>query len=249
MKLPKLPRFFAMKPRKKLQATATARRAQPIPDHYDEEEPHTRLSSAFVVVLILHVVAVGGIYAFNSIRSHRKVQDPPAQSSAVTSSTGNPAAAPSAPNPTVVRTENHGSTAAAPSPTTTLPATPSPTPAARTHRVVAGENLTKIAQQNNVTVAELEAANGAKNVATLRIGQLLTIPKPNPAARTEQPPKVAAATTKSSKTYVVAKGDSAVAIAKKLGVSSAELLRLNNIDDPKKLQIGQTLKVPVKKSN
>jgi len=100
-----------------------------------------------------------------------------------------------------------------------------------------------------VTLADLEAANGAKNVATLRIGQIVTIPKPAAtSSRTEPPPKVTAGGTKPVfKTYVVAKGDNAVVIARKFGVSSSELLKLNNIDDPKKLQIGQTLKVPPKK--
>ena len=30
-----------------------------------------KLSSAFVVVLVLHVVAVGGIYAFNALKAHQ----------------------------------------------------------------------------------------------------------------------------------------------------------------------------------
>jgi LysM repeat protein len=38
-----------------------------------------------------------------------------------------------------------------------------------------------------------------------------------------------------------------VSIAKKMGVSSEELLKLNGLEDPKKLQIGQVLKVPAKK--
>jgi LysM repeat protein len=64
--------------------------------------------------------------------------------------------------------------------------------------------------------------------------------------------KPAAATTKaepvvaSSDTYKVAKGDNPYKIAKKLGVTSQELLKANNIDDPTKLQIGQVLKVPGK---
>jgi LysM repeat protein len=248
MKLPKLPTFLAMKPRKKLHATATARRAQQIPDNYDEDEPHTRLSSAFVVVLILHVVAVGGIYAFNSIRSHRKLPEAaPALATGSKAQATDPVAPPAA---TGSRNDDRG--AAHLAPTTSLPTTPAPQPlpaGARTHRVVAGENLTKIAQQHNVTVAEIEAANGAKSVATLQIGQVLVIPKASAtAAKNEAPPKVGASGTKAtSKTYVVAKGDNVVAIAKKFGVSSTELLKLNNIDDPKKLQIGQTLKVPPKK--
>jgi hypothetical protein len=70
MKMPKLPRIaFPRRPKKLHAATAAARRA-PADDYYDEE-PKTNLSSAFIVVLILHVVAVGGIYTFNSIRAAR----------------------------------------------------------------------------------------------------------------------------------------------------------------------------------
>jgi LysM repeat protein len=86
-------------------------------------------------------------------------------------------------------------------------------------------------------------------VATLKPGQILNIPKakatPAPVAKkVEEAPKVAATTKAPVKSYVVAKGENPEAIARKLGVSYKELLKLNGIDDPKKLQIGQTLKVP-----
>jgi LysM repeat protein len=45
-------------------------------------------------------------------------------------------------------------------------------------------------------------------------------------------------------TYKVEKGDNPYKIAKKFGVSYQELLTLNAIEDPTKLQIGQELKVP-----
>jgi membrane-bound lytic murein transglycosylase D len=63
------------------------------------------------------------------------------------------------------------------------------------------------------------------------------------------PTKVAAPASAetASRTYTVAKGDNPVSIAKKMGVSSEELLKLNGLEDPKKLQIGQVLKVPAKK--
>ena len=48
----------------------------------------------------------------------------------------------------------------------------------------------------------------------------------------------------SAKVYVVQKGDSPAGIAKKFKVSYADLLRTNNIEDPKKLQIGQKLVIP-----
>jgi LysM repeat protein len=48
----------------------------------------------------------------------------------------------------------------------------------------------------------------------------------------------------SAKVYVVQKGDSPAGISKKFKVSYADLLRANNISDPKKLQIGQKLAIP-----
>jgi LysM repeat protein len=55
-----------------------------------------------------------------------------------------------------------------------------------------------------------------------------------------------APTTAGPDSYKVAKGDNPYNIAKKLGVNSQELLKLNGIEDPTKLQIGQVLKVPGK---
>ncbi len=48
----------------------------------------------------------------------------------------------------------------------------------------------------------------------------------------------------SGKVYVVVKGDSPVTIAKKFKVSYDDLVVLNHIDDPRKLQIGQKLLIP-----
>jgi LysM repeat protein len=61
-------------------------------------------------------------------------------------------------------------------------------------------------------------------------------------------PAAKAPTGPAPDTYTVAKGDNPYNIAKKFGVSYQELLALNGITDPTKLQIGQELKVP-KKAN
>lgn len=61
-------------------------------------------------------------------------------------------------------------------------------------------------------------------------------------------PAVPAAAKESGATYVVAKGDSPILIAKKLHVDYEALVKLNKITDPKKLQIGQKLQVPQKNS-
>jgi len=45
-------------------------------------------------------------------------------------------------------------------------------------------------------------------------------------------------------TYVVKAGDNPASIAQQFRVKTEDLMALNNIEDPSKLQIGQTLKIP-----
>lgn len=65
---------LATKPggRKVVRASARAARAD---EEYYEAEPNMKLSHAFMVVLVLHVVAVGGIWAFNQLNSGKKAAD------------------------------------------------------------------------------------------------------------------------------------------------------------------------------
>lgn len=275
MKMPKLPKLPKPQP-KRLQATAR-RAAQPAIDDYDEE-PTTRLSSAFVVVLILHVVAVGGIYAFNSIKAHRRGNEvaavpaapAPAKASTPSQSDAVAAVAPveqAAPPATVPETQ----VAAAAPVEQQPPAAPvSPISGNRIHRVRSGDNLTKVANLYDVSISDLEAANGLKPGAILRPAQVLNIPASKPAAaktaavearktdpvpvrKTESvakastPAKANTSSSSSPKTYTVKKGENPVAIARQLGVSYSDLLKLNKISDPRKVQIGQVLKVPAKK--
>jgi LysM repeat protein len=50
--------------------------------------------------------------------------------------------------------------------------------------------------------------------------------------------------TSEEKSYVVAKGDNPYSLAKKFNTTQEALMKANNIDDPKKLKIGQKLIVP-----
>jgi LysM repeat protein len=50
--------------------------------------------------------------------------------------------------------------------------------------------------------------------------------------------------TVGEQTYIVQNGDYPEKIAQKFGIKTDELIAANNIDDPQKLQIGQTLKIP-----
>ena len=60
-------------PKKKLRASVAARRSlRASAEAYDDmDEPNMKLSRALLIVLILHVVAVSGIVAFNAIKTRQ----------------------------------------------------------------------------------------------------------------------------------------------------------------------------------
>lgn len=64
---------------------------------------------------------------------------------------------------------------------------------------------------------------------------------PAPTAGVENP---APADSVGAKTHTVAKGETLTQISKQYGVSVEEIEQLNKIGDAKKLQAGQTIKIP-----
>lgn len=195
IKMPRLPSFPSRK--KKLRA-ATARRtfgASTEMDYEEMSEPNMKLSRALLIVLVLHIVAVAGIIAFNAIKTRQ------------TSMVPAPAPATTTENSTVESTIK-------PAVTTSKPAVASKT--------IAPRDESKLAHSPaKIVVKEEHKIEHAK-------------------------PGEKSGLSESGKTYVVAKGDNPVTIAKKLKVSYDELIAINHIDDPRKLQIGQKLLVPHK---
>ena len=185
MKRLKIPRLF--NPKKML--AATARRASAASAGVDFEgipEPNMKLSRALLIVLLLHVVAVSGIIAFNAIKTRERAFVPP----------------------TSMETENK----------------PADTAGAANH-----------ADTANARVAAAQKENDRQHD-----------PKPSRSPAKDEQAKTPSS---SGKTYVVKKGDNPVGIAKKLKVSYNDLIALNHIDDPRKLQIGQKLLVPKPTTN
>jgi peptidoglycan endopeptidase LytF len=267
-------------------------------DYEAEEEPNMKFSHALVVVLALHIIAVGGVFAFNSIKAGQS-----ASNKGATSSPAAQGAAQSKPSPTKEVVEGW---------------------AGKTHTVQAGDTLSRIAALYKISIELIEKENGITTYSMIRVGQVLKIPasaspavakpatdpvtaaakhaflaartdiakppaidtktdipkSPVLAAKTEtakppvvaakmdvvKPPAAAAAAPKpetaqpspkqaevppattDSDVYVVAKGDNPYNIAKKLHVSYNDLIAINEIKDPTRVQIGQKLKIPAKKN-
>ncbi len=139
------------------------------------------------------------------------------------------------------------------------------------YTVKSGDTPGGIANSNGVTTKELMQANPGLDPAKLRVGQKLVIPgKGEPAASgkgkesaraseeeaaakkkiMEKAEKIAAEQagtpqkTKSAATYKVQKGDSMGKIAAKFKISLNDLRKANGNLDPRKLRVGQTLKIP-----
>ncbi|MBV8351445.1 MAG: LysM peptidoglycan-binding domain-containing protein [Verrucomicrobia bacterium] len=71
---------------------------------------------------------------------------------------------------------------------------------------------------------------------------------PNAPATTAGVDNPAPADAGNTKTHIVAKGETLTQISKQYGVTVEEIEQLNKIGDAKKLQAGQTIKIPVSQS-
>jgi LysM repeat protein len=194
MKLPKL------LTRKKLRATAT-RRALGAPDDMDYEEmsePNMKLSRALLIVLVLHVVAVAGIIAFNTIKSRQGPMPFPAAQSKTSSapstgSTKSEATTASSSDLAPSRKEDSIPTRVATKATAKDERkTDKPKPAesvspksdpAKTYVVAKGDNPASIARKLKVSEAALMAANHIDDPHKLKPGQKLIIPTKTPKAK------------------------------------------------------------------
>ena len=217
-------------PRRKLRAAAARKSARYDEDEYFVEEPNVKLSRAFVVVLLLHVVAVGGIFAFSTLKDR--------QSSASTVK-NQPATA----SPTSTPVANIGNGRAHASSQNLV------------YQVKAGDTLAGIAAQFGLSAHDLETANNLAPGTIVAIGRDLVIPEHTNAKAGGELEKLLDSRQSASRTttgaggengkfYTIQRGDNPASIAKKFKITASELLRVNNIDDPKKLQVGQRLLIP-----
>lgn len=140
-------------------------------------------------------------------------------------------------------------------PTFTLEPSPTPadaltgTPAADgvvvsdicTYTVRSGDNLFRIALNNNVDLDALRAANGIVG-DIIQPGQVLTLPGCQEAPTADTGDTTTPST--SGRTHTVQAGETLGSIARLYGVSVADLTTANNLANPNILSIGQVLIIP-----
>jgi LysM repeat protein len=159
-------------------------------------EPNMKLSRALLIVLLLHVVAVSGIIAFNAIKTR--------ENSFVPASSANTEPKPSAtvsapihkdgakPEPAVAQNENASREEPKPShspsklsskddhenvPSIAKAVASKPVSSGKTYIVKKGDNPVTIAKKLRVPYDDLIALNHIEDARKLRIGQKLLIPK------------------------------------------------------------------------
>ena len=131
------------------------------------------------------------------------------------------------------------------------PAVTDVTPAS-TYVVGKGDSLWTIAKKNHVKVSDLTKVNNLHSGSSLHIGQRIIIPGAaggqGAAAREPEPAPTFSAAAASGATaparYVVKRGESLGAIARKFHVRVRDLAVANNISDPQDIHAGQELTIP-----
>ena len=183
----------------------TATSEKDFEEYEEESEPNMKFSHALIVVLLLHVLAVGGVFAFNTLKGRHIAPDrtkPAAAGQAASASAPDVVTTPG--NKTAVPTRE-----AAPA----LPIAPNKTPpksqladvGATTHTAVAGDTLTRIATSHKTTVEAIVQANGLASNSAIRVGQVLRIPAKSNAAKIPAKQETPAAKTSEVKPQPVAR--------------------------------------------
>lgn len=112
----------------------------------------------------------------------------------------------------------------------------------RTIEVRRGDTLSAIAARHGTTVAVLKSLNNIRG-ETIYVGQALTVPDDSgTGSRSRTPTRPAPAD--SGVRYTVQAGDTPSGIASRYGISATELMRANNISDPRRLYVGRELIIP-----
>lgn len=101
------------------------------------------------------------------------------------------------------------------------------------HVVRRGDTLSGVAARHGLEEATLRAYNGLAADASILVGQRLRLTEPDPEPEPAGP------------VHTVRRGETLGGIAKRYGVSLAEVMKLNNIRNAARIEVGQPIRLPV----
>ncbi|MGF7183960.1 murein DD-endopeptidase MepM/ murein hydrolase activator NlpD [Desulfitispora alkaliphila] len=101
-----------------------------------------------------------------------------------------------------------------------------------TYVVKRGDTLNEIARRYQISVQQIQDANGIANPNLIKAGQVLSIPA------------VGAASNHIAAVHVVKQGDTLWEIARDHGIGVDQLAQYNAIENPNRLRIGQDIVIP-----
>jgi LysM repeat protein len=186
-----LPKIFSKKTKKKLRASAARKplRIAATADYEEMAEPNMKLSRALLIVLVLHVVAVSGIIAFNAIKT-RQGPAPMAVRKTVAEMTAAKATSAAHTSPVAKDSPAHPDAAKHASSKVGAKDEPKgehpkaiPVDAAKVYVVAKGDTPARIAKKLKVPYDELLSANHIDDPHKLQIGQKLIVPNKPPKAK------------------------------------------------------------------
>jgi len=157
--------------------SATTRRASTASagmDFGDIPEPNMKLSRALLVVLLLHVVAVSGIIAFNAIKTREASFVPVISTDTGTASRADVVKPLTSATQKQIAPHNDANASRSSSKNEHANALSS---SGKTYIVKKGDNPVTIAKKLNVSYDDLIALNHIEDAHKLQIGQKLLIPK------------------------------------------------------------------------
>ncbi|MDR2243961.1 MAG: LysM peptidoglycan-binding domain-containing protein [Burkholderiales bacterium] len=111
------------------------------------------------------------------------------------------------------------------------------------YKVKRGDTLIQIARRYDTTVEELMRLNGLKNAKNLRAGKNIRVYSDTTRTASSKTANTRAATTAQGTYYKVQKGDTLGQIASRYRVNVQDLMRWNNLTNPRALRAGQNLRV------
>ena len=107
-----------------------------------------------------------------------------------------------------------------------------------TYIVKAGDSLSRIARNNQVSLSALMKINGMNSSSIIRPGQTLLLPDSTASSSLTPSPVVVPS---GATTHIVKKGENLTRISSLYGISIKQIMALNGLSDPGKIRVGQSL--------